>query len=48
MTYLLDTNVCVQYLRGRKQSVFQRLQSTPTQDVQLCSVVKAELFLGAL
>lgn len=48
MTYLLDTNVCVQYLRGRNPSVLQRLQSTPTQDVRLCSVVKAELFLGAL
>jgi tRNA(fMet)-specific endonuclease VapC len=48
MTYLLDTNVCVQYLRGRNSSVLQRLRNTPTQDVHLCSVVKAELFLGAL
>jgi tRNA(fMet)-specific endonuclease VapC len=48
MTYLLDTNVCVQYLRGRNSSVLQRLRSTPTQNVHLCSVVKAELLLGAL
>ena len=48
MTYLLDTNVCVQYLRGRNSSVLQRLRNTPTQDVHLCSVVKAELLLGAL
>jgi tRNA(fMet)-specific endonuclease VapC len=48
MTYLLDTNVCVQYLRGRNLPVLQRLQMTPMQDVQVCSVVKAELYLGAL
>lgn len=48
MTYLLDTNVCVQYLRGGNSSVLQRLRNTPAQDVHLCSVVKAELFLGAL
>ncbi len=48
MTYLLDTNACVQYLRGRNSSVLQRLRNTPTQDVHLCSVVKAELLLGAL
>ena|SRR5437870_198272 len=48
MIYLLDTNVCVQYLRGRNPSVLQRLRSTPSQEVRLCSVVKAELFLGVL
>ena len=48
MIYLLDTNVCVQYLRGRNPSVLKRLQSTAPQDVRLCSVVKAELFLGVL
>jgi tRNA(fMet)-specific endonuclease VapC len=48
MIYLLDTNVCVQYLRGRNPSVLDRLQRTPPGDVRLCSVVKAELFLGAL
>jgi tRNA(fMet)-specific endonuclease VapC len=48
MTYLLDTNVCVQYLRGRSPHVRQRLASTPPADVHLCSVVKAELYFGAL
>jgi tRNA(fMet)-specific endonuclease VapC len=48
MTYLLDTNVCVQYLRGRNRSIVQRLQSTSPQDVRLCAIVKAELCLGAL
>jgi tRNA(fMet)-specific endonuclease VapC len=48
MTYLLDTNVCVQYLRGRNPLVRQRLQNTPVGDVRLCSVIKAELYLGVL
>jgi tRNA(fMet)-specific endonuclease VapC len=48
MTYLLDTNVCVQYLRGRSASILSRLQNTPSDQIRLCSVVKAELFLGAL
>ncbi|MEO8494023.1 MAG: type II toxin-antitoxin system VapC family toxin [Planctomycetota bacterium] len=48
MTYLLDTNVCVQYLRGRNALVLQRLQDTPSSEVCLCAVVQSELFLGAL
>jgi tRNA(fMet)-specific endonuclease VapC len=46
--YLLDTNVCVQYLRGRSKLVQQRLAATPVSDVRVCSVVVAELYLGAL
>ena len=48
MRYLLDTNVCVMYLNGRSTSVGDRLLSTPTEDMAVCSVVKAELFYGAL
>jgi tRNA(fMet)-specific endonuclease VapC len=48
MRYLLDTNVCVMYLNGRSTSVRERLLSTPTEDMVVCSVVKAELFYGAL
>ena len=48
MIYLLDTNVCVQYLRGRNPLVMQRLRNAPPKDVRLCSVVKSELFRGAL
>lgn len=47
MGYLLDTNVCVVYLNGRSPSVRDRLLATPTKDIALCSVVKAELFYGA-
>jgi tRNA(fMet)-specific endonuclease VapC len=47
MRYLLDTNVCVVYLNGRSESVRDRLLSTPSDDIAVCSVVKAELFYGA-
>jgi len=48
MLYLLDTNVCVVYLNGRSISVRDRLLSTPIEDMSVCSVVKAELFYGAM
>lgn len=48
MIYLLDTNTCIKYLNGRSESIRQRLTSTRPQDILLCSVVKAELFYGAM
>jgi tRNA(fMet)-specific endonuclease VapC len=47
MTYLLDTNVCIRYLTGRSEKVKQRLQQTLPEEIQVCSVVKAELFYGS-
>lgn len=47
MRYLLDTNVCVVYLNGRSQLVRDRLLATPTEEIVVCSAVKAELFYGA-
>jgi tRNA(fMet)-specific endonuclease VapC len=46
--YLLDTNVCIAFLRKGHPLVVGRLQSTPLAEVFLCSVVKAELELGAI
>ena len=48
MRYLLDTNVCVMYLNGRSSARRDRLISTPIEDMAVCSVVKAELFYGAM
>jgi tRNA(fMet)-specific endonuclease VapC len=48
MSYLLDSNVCIQYLRGRNARVRRRLAAQPVVDVRLCSVTKSELYLGAL
>jgi tRNA(fMet)-specific endonuclease VapC len=48
MTYLLDTNVCIAYLNGRSSNVVQRLRDVSPSEIAVCSVVKAELFFGAL
>jgi tRNA(fMet)-specific endonuclease VapC len=47
MTYLLDTNVCIELLNERDTLVSQKLASVVPQTVRLCSVVIAELYHGA-
>lgn len=47
MTYLLDTDICIDYLRGSNAVVRDRLLACSPNDVCLCSVVKAELLFGA-
>ena len=47
MRYLLDTNVCIDYLTGRFPSVVERLQKLTPEDVGVSSVVVAELRYGA-
>ena len=44
---LLDTNTCVQYLRGRDPGLVRRLQARGADQIRLCSVVVAELYYGA-
>ncbi len=48
MKYLLDTNTCIRHLNQRSETITQHLAQTPEEDVALCSVVKAELFFGAM
>ncbi|VXD18980.1 tRNA(fMet)-specific endonuclease VapC [Planktothrix serta PCC 8927] len=48
MIYLLDTNVCIIYLNRRNSGVQQHLERLSPSDVAVCSVVKAELFYGAM
>ncbi|NUN96474.1 MAG: type II toxin-antitoxin system VapC family toxin [Candidatus Omnitrophica bacterium] len=48
MIHLLDTNVCVALLRGFRKSVVRELSQLNQSEVALCSVVKAELYYGAL
>ena len=47
MTYLLDSNVCIDYLTGRYPSVVARLQALSPSDVCLSTIVVAELRYGA-
>ncbi len=48
MTFLLDTNPCVRYLNGASESLQRRLDRVDADSVVVCSVVKAELFYGAM
>jgi tRNA(fMet)-specific endonuclease VapC len=45
--YLLDTDLCIDYLRGSDPMVRDWLLACSPADVCLCSVVKAELLFGA-
>lgn len=45
--YLLDTNVCIQFLNGTSEAIKNRLQQQTPTEIALCSVVKAELLFGA-
>lgn len=47
MAWLLDTNVCVEYLRNRNPQVNSRLRSRSPSELRLCSVVIGELVYGA-
>ncbi len=47
MRYLLDTNVCVDYLNGHYPNVIRRIQATDPGDLVLSTVVVAELRFGA-
>ncbi len=48
MIYLLDTNTCIVDLKCPKSSVIKRLQELSPSDGAVCSIVKAELFYGAM
>jgi tRNA(fMet)-specific endonuclease VapC len=48
MTWLLDTNVCIRYLQGRFASVRQEIQARSPGEIIVCSIVRAELFYGAM
>ncbi len=48
MSYLLDTNTCIVFLNGRAIGVRRKLETLSPREVFVCSVVKAELFYGAM
>jgi tRNA(fMet)-specific endonuclease VapC len=48
MTYLLDTNTCIKYLNGRSENIRLKLDSARQEGIVVCSIVKAELFYGAM
>ena len=48
LIYLLDTNVCIMYLKGRSMSINNHLDNLEAEKIAICSVVKAELFYGSM
>lgn len=47
MSYLLDTNACIQALNNQNSSVAQRIIRIPTESIYLCTIVCMELYYGA-
>jgi tRNA(fMet)-specific endonuclease VapC len=47
VSYLLDTNICVAFLNQKDAGLRRHFQKTDSDDVKLCSIVKAELLYGA-
>lgn len=47
MTYLLDTNAWIAYLRQNNQNLVQRFLREDPDEIALCSVVLGELHYGA-
>jgi tRNA(fMet)-specific endonuclease VapC len=47
LSYLLDTNTWIAFLRWQNPGVLTRLKRHPADEILLCSVVVAELWFGA-
>ena len=47
MKYFLDTNICIYFLNGTSTLLREKLLSKSPRDIQIPSIVKAELLYGA-
>jgi len=45
---LLDTNTCIEILRGRNAALLARYAGQPRADIALSAIVRSELLTGAL
>lgn len=48
MKVLLDTNVCIHFMNGTSKNIKEKIFNSLNLDIYLCSIVKAELYYGAL
>jgi tRNA(fMet)-specific endonuclease VapC len=48
MKYLLDTNACISYLNTASLMIRRHIELLSPYDIVVCSVVKAELYYGAV
>ncbi len=47
MNYILDTNVCIQLIKGRLPSIKEKAQSISNHQILIPAIVRYELFVGA-
>lgn len=47
MKFYLDTNICIYFLKGEHENIRIRLLEKHPDEIKICSIVKAELLLGA-
>ena len=47
MSYFLDTNTCIYFLKGTHPSVKQKLSACAPSDIRIPAIVMAELLFGA-
>ena len=45
--YFLDTNTCIYFLNGKYEFIRDKILATPPNEIQIPTIVKAELLLGA-
>lgn len=46
MKYMLDTNVCIDYMRGKDKQLAQKLCDCPAEDLCISSITLSELLFG--
>lgn len=47
MTYLLDSNTCIQYMRGKNAAILRHFSLHSPPDLAVCPIVVAKLEYGA-
>lgn len=47
MSYFLDTNTCIYFLKGQHANIQKNLQSKRPRDIKIPAIVMAELLFGA-
>ena len=48
MSYFLDTNTCIYFLKNKNQALLNKFSSINASEMKIPSVVAAELYYGAL
>jgi len=46
MTYFLDTNICIYFLKGVSENILHKMEQTNPSNIKIPSIVKAELLFG--